>query len=107
MTKETNDLHLRAIKARLYIEKAVLKACHPDWDWKTIEKKGIKHIGQPITLDRILRAIIQGERSLATSAADLKVLFNIIYDWDYDQLTVQEQTEEIQISISKLLGYGN
>ncbi len=73
---------------------------------KYYERKFIRKImGRPITLDRILRTIIQGERSLATSAADLKVLLHIIYDWDYDSSTLQEQTEEIILSISKLLGY--
>lgn len=92
-----------------FIKKAVLKACNPHWNWKAIDKKDTVfhyYMSQPISLDRILRAIIQGERSLATSAEDLKVLLQIIYDWDYDQSTLQKQTEETILSISKLLGYG-
>ena len=49
-----------------------------------IIKSHIKIIGKPLTLARILKAIIQDERSLATSTADLKVIFHLIYDWDYD-----------------------
>jgi len=60
---------------------------------------------EPITLGRILRAIIQGERSLVTATPDLKALINIIYDWDYDQLTLQRQSPETILAISKLLGY--
>jgi len=69
--------------------------------------KHSKIIGQPLTLDKILKAIIQGERSLASSASDLKLIFHLIYDWDYDQSTVQEQTKEIHNLIAKLLGYEN
>lgn len=109
-----------------FIRKAVVKACNPDWDWETIEKKGIKYIGQPITLARVLIALnltsnsyldtaghlykdiaigaidIESLKKEKGSYADVKLEYickcNLIKD-------LCDQEPKTILSIAKLLGY--
>ena len=107
-TYEGQELFYKIVAQRLGNKMYLVKAegCCLIFE-KSLDKinEYYKIIGQPLTLDKILRVVIQGERSLATSVADLKAIVDIIYNWDYKLETHKQQSEEIQLAIAKLFGY--
>jgi hypothetical protein len=70
---------------------------------KTYEQVKYKIIGKPLTLQRVLGAVILGERDLRRAEEDMRVIINLVYDWDYNKEVLEKQTEDYQLKVNKLL----
>lgn len=116
MNKEIPSIYQEAIKAAAYVDRAVHKACRPDWDWEKIEKKGIRYPWQTTTLAKLLIAFYKDDLDIAID--NLGYFYenlagrrgkeidceSINIKWDLDK-DFKDQAPEVQISIAKLLGY--
>lgn len=113
-TKKIPDIYHEAVKATAYVERAVHKACQPDWDWEAIEKKGLKYPAFVSTFARLLIALKEKGRYSYSDNGWILEQFprNETYNqgtepickWDLTK-DLRDQEPKTILSIAKLLGY--